>query len=264
MFTYNPVAELSTVIPVAVMQAYVIAMGILVVLGTALDVMHKKSARYFFETGKNSRARATRQVGGAEKVGIAVKTTLEDVLASGEFCNPKRRIAHLLTMYGFILFLVATVALVFAYPTPESATPAYWPAIWHIGALMVCVGGYWFWFFIRVDVASEGHPWYRLQRADLFVLSLLATTTFALIWSWLQWADAGAAATLFFVLFVISSTVLFGSVLWSKFAHMFFKPAAAYQRRVADAEGTRDGLPPPADAPKQFGLGIHREAPRHY
>ena len=52
--------------------------------------------------------------------------------------------------------------------------------------------------------------------------------------------------------------------MWSKFAHMFYKPAAAYQRRLAEADGSRDGLPPPADAPGKFGLGIKRELPRHY
>ncbi len=48
---------------------------------------------------------------------------------------------------------------------------------------------------------------------------------------------------------MISSTVLFGTLLWSKFAHMFFKPAAAFQRRVAEADGSRDNQPPPADKP---------------
>ena len=55
---------------------------------------------------------------------------------------------------------------------------------------MVCVGGYWFWFFIRCDVNSEGKPWYHLVRADMFVLSLLLTTTFALLWSVTRGAGA--------------------------------------------------------------------------
>lgn len=264
MITHNPVADLSAFIPPIAMQLYVIAMAILVVGGTLLDTIHKKSAKYFFAAARNSKAMAKRQLGGGEKISIAVKTAVEDVLASGEFCNTRRRIAHLLTMYGFIIFIITSTILVFSYPTPDTPAPAYLPLLWHLGALMVCVGGYWFWFRIRVDVAAEGYPWYRLVRADLFILSLLATTSFALIWSFLQWADAGRWATLFFALFILSSTVLFGTVLWSKFAHMFFKPAAAFQRRVAEAEGSRDNLPPPADAPEQFGLGINRELPRHY
>jgi hypothetical protein len=264
MITSNPISDVSAFIPPIAMQLYLIAMVILVVGGTILDTVHKKSAKYFFENAKKSKAAREREVGGGEKVSIAIKTVAEDVLASGEFCNPKRRVAHLLTMYGFIIFIVTTVILVFGFPTAETAAPVYLPLLWHLGALMVCVGGYWFWFFIRVDVAAEGHPWYHIVRADLFILSLLATTTLALIWSFLQWADAGGWATLFFWLFVLASTVLFGGVLWSKFAHMFFKPAAAYQRRMAEAEGSRDNLPPPADKPEKFGLGIKRELPRHY
>jgi hypothetical protein len=37
--------------------------------------------------------------------------------------------------------------------------------------------------------------------------------------------------------------VLFGTVLWSKFAHMFFKPAAAFQKRVTKADGSMENLP---------------------
>ena len=58
--------------------------------------------------------------------------------------------------------------------------------------------------------------------------------------------------------------ILFGGVYWSKFAHMFYKPGAAIQKNLAEADGSRDNLPPPADAPEQFGLGIKREQPKHY
>ncbi|MCO6411834.1 MAG: adenylyl-sulfate reductase [Thiogranum sp.] len=264
MITSNPISDVSDFISPLAMQLYVIAMLILVVGGTILDTVHKKSARYFFENAEKSKASRKRELGSGEKVSIAIKTAAVDVLASGEFCNPRRRLAHLLTMYGFIIFVVMTVILVFGYPTAATTAPAWVPLLWHLGALMVAGGGYWFWFFIRVDVAAEGYPWYRVVRADLFILSLLATTTLALIWSFLQWANAGGWATLFFWMFVLASTVLFGTVLWSKFAHMFFKPAAAFQRRVAETDGSRDNLPPPADEPERFGLGIKRELPRHY
>jgi hypothetical protein len=237
-------------------------MVILVAGGTLLDTLHKKSAQYFFENTEKLKKLASRQVSGGEMVGIAVQTVAVDVLTSGEFCNQKRRMAHLLTMYGFVLFIVTTAILIFGYV--GKPTPAVLPALWHLGALLVCVGGYWFWFFIRVDVAAEGNPWYRVMRADLFILALLATTTFALLWSALQAADAAVWDTLFFVLFIAAATVLFGTVLWSKFAHMFFKPAAAFQKRVAEADGSRDGLPAPADKPEQFGLGIKRLAPKNY
>ena len=262
MFTINPFSELSGLISPLAMQVYVVAMVLLVVGGTVLDMIHKKSAQYFFNNAEKAKAAATRSVSTGEKASIAFKTVAEDVLASGEFCNTKRRLAHLLTMYGFILFAATTAIMIFAYA--DSATPAILPLLWHTGALMLCIGGYWFWFFIRVDVAAEGNPWYRVIPADLFVLSLLATATFGLIWSALQAADVAGWSTLFFGLFIFASTVLFGGVLWSKFAHMFFKPAAAFQKRVAKADGSRDGLPAPADKPEQFGPGIKRLLPKNY
>ena len=126
---------------------------------------------------------------------------------------------------------------------------------------MVCVGGYWFWFFIRADVAAEGNSPWRVMRADLFVLSLLASVTLGLGWAFLQ-ANGSGGAMVFFALYVLATTVLFGSVPWSKFAHMFFKPAAAFEKRISYANGTRANLPEPADKPAQFGSA--RTAPRHY
>ena len=262
MFTINPFAGLSGFISPLVMQVYVIAMILLVIGGTVLDMIHKKSARFFFNHAEKAKAAATRSLSGGEKTSIALKTIAGDVLTSAEFCSPRRRISHLLTMYGFILFVATTAIMIFGYA--GSATPSILPQLWHAGALMLCIGGYWFWFFIRVDMVAEGNAWYRVVRADLFILSLLATATFALIWSALQASSIDGWATLFFSLFVLSSTVLFGGVLWSKFAHMFFKPAAAFQKRVAKADGSRDGLPAPADKPRQFGPGIKRLQPKNY
>jgi hypothetical protein len=262
--TYNPFAELFAMIPATAMQAYVVLMFVLVVVGTLADVIHKKSAKYFLQNAKNAQSARTRDVSSSEKGAILVRTVASDVLTSSEFCNTRRRLAHLLTMYGFIVYVVATAILVFKYTEPSMAAPGLVTALWHLGAFSVCVGGYWFWFFIRVDVVAEGHPWYRIIRADLFVLSLLGSTTFALLWSIFQSSGVGLLAQLFFGLFVASSTVLFGGVLWSKFAHMFFKPAAAFQKHVAEADGSMDNLPPPSDSPAIMGLGIKREGPHHY
>ena len=278
MISSNPFAELSAVIPTYVMQGYVIAMFFMVVGGTILDMVHKRSAQYFFANSKKAKAAAVREVSAGTKASLAVKTVANEVLTSGEFQNTRRRLSHLFTMYGFIIFLVTTVCMIFSLP---DAVASYMPMLWHLGALMVCFGGYWFWFFIRVDVSAEGNPWYRLVRADMFIVSLLLTTTFALIWSALQSAGAGGWMTLAFVAFIASSTFLFSTVLWSKFAHMFFKPAAAYQKRVTKADGSRENLPEMADrtsaadrdrhsmellkdAPLDMGKGISREAPHHY
>jgi hypothetical protein len=255
MFTSNPFAELSAVVAPSIMQTYLVAMIVLVAVGTIYDVLHKKSAQYFRANMKKSRE-AGAAVSGGEKFSIAIKTAVVDVAASGEFCNQKRRIAHLLGMYGFIFFALATVVMVFRYPVPDVATPAIWPQLWWLGAAMICIGGYWFWFFIRVDVAAEGQSPLRLMKADLFVLSLLGSATFALLWGFLQ-ARGHAWTMVAFWLHVIFTTVLFVSVPWSKFAHMFFKPAAAFEKRVSAANGTRSNLPAPADLPEKFSKPTH-------
>ena len=278
MFTSNHFAELSASIPTAVMQGYIILMVLLVIVGTILDMMHKKSARYFFENAKKAKKSAKRSVGAGEKASIAASVLVNEVLTSGEFKNTRRRLSHLLTMYGFIIFVVTTAIMIFGYPTPATPTPAILPQLWHIGALMLAVGGYWFWIFIRVDVSAEGLPWFRFERADLFILSLLATSTFALIWSF-----TGGGLSIFFALFILSSTVLFGGVYFSKFAHMFFKPAAAHQKKITRADGSRENLPPDYDLtdpavqakfpdipmymgknPPNMGLCIKAERPNHY
>jgi hypothetical protein len=280
MFTANPFAELSASISPAIMQAYVIVMIVLVVAGTLFDIVHKKSAAYFFANWRDSKSAGRQQVGGGKMASLAVQSAVVDVLASGEFCNQKRRLAHLLGMYGFVIYVVATIAMVFWYPTPAMPTPSYWPLLWWLGALMVCVGGYWFWFFIRVDVAAEGQSPFRIMRADLFILSLVISCTLGLIWAYAETTGHVRSSYVLLGLYLVATTVLFGSIPWSKFSHMFFKPAAAFEKRVSKANGSAQNLPTLTrddpeqrkrhsmellqKAPMHMGLGIKREAPRHY
>lgn len=261
MFTTNPFAELSASLSPILMQAFVAVMIGLVVGGTLFDIVHKKSARYFFNNWRKANDKGTSQVGGGKMLSLAVQTTVVEGLTSGEFCTRRRRICHLLTMYGFLAYLVATVFMVFGYPTPATPTPAFLPYLWIIGALMVCLGGSWFWFFIRADVAAEGNSPFRIMRADLFILSLLASVLLGLIWACLQSTGSSWTNPLL-GLYLIATTVLFGSIPWSKFSHMFFKPAAAFQKRVENANGSRSNLPAPADKPEIFGRA--RRAARHY
>ena len=263
MLTHNPFAELSASISPAVMTAYVVLMVVFVVAGTLFDVIHKGSARYFFVHWRHAKSKGSKQVGGGEMVSLAIRTLCVEVLTSAEFCTVRRRIAHLLTMYGFIAYVVTSAIMVTCYASAESPTPAALPALWHIGALMVCAGGYWFWFFIRADVSAEGHSPFRVIHADIFILSLLASTTLGLVWSFMQSGGASTLwTTVFFALYVAANTALFATVPWSKFAHMFFKPAAALQNRVAEADGSRSNLPPPADKPEVFGSA--RRLPQNY
>ena len=231
MLAYNPFSDLGTLIPSFAMQAFLIAMVLLVIGGVVLDMMHKKNVKYFFENAQKAKQSATKN------------------LSSG--------------MYGTIIFWVTSAMLIFSYSTPSSSAPAMLPMLWHIGAIMTCVGGFWFWFSIRVNVSAEGHPWYHVIFADLFVLALLASQSTALLWSIAQ-GSGSALSGLFLILFIFSNIVLFGGVYWSKFAHMFYKPGAAIQKHLAAADGSNSNLPMPADKPKEFGLGIRRESPKNY
>jgi len=247
MFTSNPFAELAVFLPPLVMQVYIVLMVLAVAVGTLVDMLHKGSAKFFLRQRAKSKAAATRQLGVVDNASLAIRTLLKEVVTSGEFCNIRRRISHLLMFYGFLMYLVSTVVLVFCYPALATPTPAIWPMLWNIGALMVLIGGYWFFFFIRVDVAKEGNSPFRTVRADLFIISLLASVTFALIWEIVQTAGNLRATQIAFGIYLFFTTVLFVGVPWSKFAHMFYKPAAAFQKRVEEANGSSN-LPRPSDA----------------
>jgi len=283
MLTNNPFFELSSAISPGVMMAYVVLMVLLVIGGTLLDVWHKQSAKYFFENARKAEAEAKREVTAAQKTSLKVKTVTNEVLMSSEFKNTRRRISHLFTMYGFVVFVLMSAILIFGYARTEAA-PSLITLLWHLGAISLCVGGYWFWFAIRVDLASDGAKWNEFNgRGDFFILGLLAMATFGLLWSFMQTLGAGWLSVIFFFAFIISTTFLFGTVYWSKFAHMFFKPAAAYQKKVAQADGSNLNLPADYDLsdpevqkkfpdipeymgtnPPNMGLGIKREAPNHY
>ena len=186
MITNNPFSILAETTPAIAMQTFVIVMGLLVVLGTLVDIIHKKNVKYFFENAKKAKKSAKKVLSASEKTTVVLKTIVSDIATTSELGAGKRRAAHLLGMYGTILFWVGSVIMIFCYASPSSDTPLIWPIIWHAGAIMTVLGGFWFWLFLRVDVYSEAHPWYRIIKADLFVLSLLASATFGLIWSFLQ------------------------------------------------------------------------------
>ena len=264
MLETNPFSLLSEVVPTFVMQGFIIVMVLLIAFGTIIQMIHHKNLTYFFNNAKKAKLQATREVGVAEKAKIIAKTTVYDIGTTSELGFGKRRLAHVLGMYGTIIFWIASAMLVFCYTGADKTSSTLWSMLWHVGALLTCVGGFWFWFFLRVDVSAEAHSVFRIIKADLFVLALVLSSSFGLAWSYFQYSGSTGLSILFLILFAVANLVLFGGVYWSKFAHMFYKPGAAIQKNLAEADGSRDNLPPPADAPEQFGLGIKREAPKHY
>ena len=160
MILNNPFADLALVLPSAVMQFFVIAMVSLIVISTVLDMVHKKNVIYFFRNAKKAKRSAKTELSAGKKTAVILKTVAHDIATTSELGMGKRRLAHVLGMYGTILFWITSVILIFKY-TDGSSAPSYITALWHVGAFMTCLGGYWFWFFLRVcllytsDAADE-------------------------------------------------------------------------------------------------------------
>ena len=114
----------------------------------------------------------------------------------------------------------------------------------NMGALMTLGGGYWFFLLLRVNVVHDGHPRWRLVRADLFIVTLLVSVTFALLLELAEVAGNATAIAACAGIYLLFTTLLFVSVPWSKFAHMFYKPVVAFQKRVEEADGP-SSLPTP-------------------
>ena len=148
MITVNPLSILAETVPVIAMQAFVIVMGLLVVLGTLVDIIHKKNVKYFFENAKKAKKSAKKILTAGEKAAVVVKTIASDIATTSELGAGKRRVAHLFGMYGTILFWLGSVIMSFCYSSSSSNTPVVWPIIWHVGAIMTVLGGSWFWFFL--------------------------------------------------------------------------------------------------------------------
>jgi len=55
MLAYNPFSDLGAFIPSFAMQAFLVAMVLLVIGGVVLDMMHKKNVKYFFENAQKAK-----------------------------------------------------------------------------------------------------------------------------------------------------------------------------------------------------------------
>ena len=63
---------------------------------------------------KKQNFQLTRELGAGERTVIA-KTVVHDIATTAELGAGKRRVAHVLGMYGTILFWIASVVMIFCY-----------------------------------------------------------------------------------------------------------------------------------------------------
>ena len=135
MLVNNPFSILAGSISPIFMQSFVILMGLLIVIGTLMDIIHKKNVKYFFNNAKKAKKSAKRELGTGERLAVIGKTIVHDIGTTAELGWGKRRIAHVLGMYGTILFWIGSAVMIFFYT--DSQTPNVWPILWHVGAITV-------------------------------------------------------------------------------------------------------------------------------
>ena len=120
MFTTNPFAVLSSTVPSIALQAFVLLMLALVVIGTLMDIIHKKNVKYFFNNAKKAKKAASKELSLGEKTAIISKTVVHDIGTTSELGLGKRRFAHVLGMYG--------TCLLYTSPSPRDRTRSRMPS----------------------------------------------------------------------------------------------------------------------------------------
>ena len=245
MWSVNPFTNLTVFLSPIVMQVYIVLMILSVALGTVYDLLHGSKTKFFSRQRAKAKALAKKELTSGEKAAIAAKTAVTVIAVSGEFHERGRRISHMLMNYGFVFYLLTTIIMIFVYPT-DVRTPVALPVFWNLGALMIIAGGYWFFFVLRVNVSHDGDSPLKLIRADLFIFSLISGVTFAILMEIVEIAQNTIATGVLFAFYIFFTTILFVTIPWSKFSHMFYKPGVAIQRRLEEASGSSD-LPSPAD-----------------
>ena len=73
MFTNNPFSNLAEIVSPIIMQGFVIVMVGLVILGTLIDILHKKNVKYFFDNAKKAKKNAKIELSAAKRTSVIVK-----------------------------------------------------------------------------------------------------------------------------------------------------------------------------------------------
>ena len=132
MMSISPFSALAESVSPSVIQGFVLAMLALIVIGTVVQMIHHKNVTYFFNNAKKAKLAAEKELGVGEKTSVILKTVVHDIATTAELGAGKRRVAHVMGMYGTILFWVASVVLVWLHRNRNNCTNnlAYDLACW--------------------------------------------------------------------------------------------------------------------------------------
>ena len=64
----NPFINLTEIFNPIAMQLFIVAMVALVIIGTVVDIIHKKNVQYFFNNAKKAKLSATKELGSGERI----------------------------------------------------------------------------------------------------------------------------------------------------------------------------------------------------
>ena len=117
MISINPFSILAETVHPLVMQIFVITLVVLAAAGTILDIIHKKNVKYFFENAKKAKLSATKKLSTGERISVISKTIVSDIATTSELGAGKRRAAHLLGMYGTVLFWIGSATVSYTHLT---------------------------------------------------------------------------------------------------------------------------------------------------
>jgi len=79
MLSNNPFSILAETIAPIAMQGFIIAMVLLIAVGTIIQMVHHKNLTYFFNNAKKAKLAATKELGIGEKTSIIAKTAVVDI-----------------------------------------------------------------------------------------------------------------------------------------------------------------------------------------
>ena len=126
MLNTNPFGMLAETLSPFAMQSFVITMIMLIALGTIIQMINHKNITYFLNNAKKAKLQATREIGVSEKISIIAKTTVVDIGTTAELGFGKRRLSHVLGMYGTIIFWISSAMLVFFYTGTDKPSSNVW------------------------------------------------------------------------------------------------------------------------------------------
>ena len=79
ILSINPFSILAETVSPLAMQYFIIAMILLIAVGTIIQMIHHKNLTYFFNNAKKAKLSATKELGVGEKASIIAKTTVVDI-----------------------------------------------------------------------------------------------------------------------------------------------------------------------------------------